>query len=392
MPLIAPPPLAATSPFRQVLGDLRAERSAAVRYPPGDMSFSLARTRMLPMFHRERIAAAHVVMREEADRAVSRWRDGLSVDLYPWTRELTLRVAARALFGLDNERDAARKFRRALDFWSVDFHLRLLRGPRTPWARMIAARDELDELVFSEIARRRRAGVRGEDLLSLLLDATDEDGSRLSDQHVRDEVMTLLFAGHDTTTASVCFLLYELARAPAVADRVALELDRADSSELLERALDEGLRLWPPAWIGPRRSLETFELHGVPVPGGAHVAYSSLATHRLPDLWDQPDSFLPQRWESRGPRLAAEGRVHPVRRRLPELPGDALRAARSARDRRPRAQAVPRRAAAGLDPARQADPHPWARGRGARARAATSVTRSRQPGCRIRHTCRRRCS
>lgn len=362
-----------------MLGDLRAERSAAVPFPPGEMGFSLGRTRailraplnvllaayarygpvftlrvlhnpvvfmlgpqsnhfmtvahpelfayrgsyysdlvpllgdglltidggfhrrarriMLPMFHRARIAVAHMVMREEADRAVSRWTDGLGVDLYAWTRELTLRVAARALFGLNHKRDAARQFRRALDFWSVDFHLRVLRGPRTPWARMIAARNELDELVFGEIARRRRTGERGEDLLSLLLDASDEDGSRLSDRQVRDEVMTLLFAGHDTVTSSVCFLFYELARAPTIVERVAYELDRADSSELLERALDESLRLWPPAWIGPRRSVKTFELHGVPVPAGAHVAYSSLASHRLPDVWDQPDAFRPQHWE-----------------------------------------------------------------------------------------------
>jgi cytochrome P450 len=347
-----------------MLGDLRAERSAAVPFPSGEMSFSPRRTRaivrdplrvmlaayarhgpvftlrvlhnpvvfmlgpaanhfmtvghpelfeyrggyygdllpllgdglltidggfhrrsrriMLPAFHRQRIAAARAVMRQQADRAVSRWADGGSLDLYRWTRELTLRVAAQALFGLADERDAARQFRAALDFWGIDFHLRVLRGPRTPWARMIAARNRLDELVYGEIARRRRTGERGEDLLSLLLDAGDEDGSRLSVRQVRDEVMTLLFAGHDTTTASVCFLFYELARAPAVAERV---------------ALDEALRLWPPAWIGPRRSVATFEFHGVRVPGGVHVAYSSLASHRLPEVWEQPDAFRPERWE-----------------------------------------------------------------------------------------------
>ena len=378
MSLTGPPP-PATNPLRQMLGDLRAERSAAVPFPSGEMGFSVRRTRaivrdplrvllaayarhgpvftmrvlhnpvvfmlgpeanrfmtlghpelfeyrggyygdllpllgdglltidgdfhrrsrriMLPAFHRQRIAAAGAVMRHQADRAVSRWADGGSVDLYRWTRELTLLVAARALFGLQDERDAARQFRAALDFWAVDFHLRVLRGPRTPWARMIAARDRLDALVYGEIARRRRTGERGEDLLSLLLDASDEDGSRLSDRQVRDEVMTLLFAGHDTTTASVCFLFYELARAPVVAEHVALELERGQSSELLERALDEALRLWPPAWIGPRRSVATFELHGVRVPGGVHVAYSSLASHRLPDVWPQPDAFRPERWE-----------------------------------------------------------------------------------------------
>ena len=379
MSLNGPPPLATTNPLRQVLGDLRAERAATVPFPPGDTSFSLARTRaivrdplrvlldaharhgpvftlrvlhnpvvfllgpaanhfmtvahpelfayrggyysdllpllgdglltidgefhrrsrriMLPVFHRERIAAAHAVMREEADRAVSRWSDGLALDLSAWTRELTLAVALRALFGLAPRGDAARQVRQALDFWSVDFHLRLLRGPRTPWARMLAARRQLDALLFGEIARRRRTGERGEDLLSLLLDATDEDGSALSDRHVRDEAMTLLFAGHDTTTATVCFLLYELARAPAVAERIVLELEGTDASPLLDRALDEALRLWPTAWIGPRRSLQTFELHGVPVPGGVHVAYSSLASHRLPDVWAEPDAFRPERWE-----------------------------------------------------------------------------------------------
>ena len=133
---------------------------------------------MLPVFHRVAVAAAHAVMRREADRAVARWADGRTVDVYVWARELTLRVAARALFGVENEADAARQFRRALDFWRTDFHLRVLRGPGTPWARMIAARDKLDALVFGEITRRRRTGERGEDLLSLLLDASDENGAR----------------------------------------------------------------------------------------------------------------------------------------------------------------------------------------------------------------------
>jgi cytochrome P450 len=127
---------------------------------------------------------------------------------------------------------------------------------------------------------------------------------------VRDEVMTLLFAGHDTTTATVAFLFRELALHPDVADAIAAELSALGRppgfEELmggalpqLDMALDETLRLYPPAWIGPRRAVRTFEFEGVTVPQGAPVNYSSYVTHRLPDVWDAPNEFRPERWERR---------------------------------------------------------------------------------------------
>jgi cytochrome P450 len=265
---------------------------------------------MLPAFHRDRIAAALTTMEEEIERAVAPWRPGDRVDLYAWARELALRVAMRALFGLDPDRrpkglDPAREFERALGYYGRDYWLQILRGPRTPWAALTSARRKLDELIFSEIARRRRSGARGVDLLSLLLDAADEDGGRLSDAHVRDEVMTLLFAGHDTTTATVAFLFYELARRPDVAAAIAAELLRrppgyeqlmGGALPQLDMALDETLRLYPPAWVGPRRAVRTFEFEGITVPEGAPVNYSSYASHRLPDVWDDPHEFRPERF------------------------------------------------------------------------------------------------
>jgi cytochrome P450 len=266
---------------------------------------------MLPAFHRERIAAALGTMESEIERAITPWHPGDRVDVYAWARELALRVAMRALFGLDPERrpadlDPAREFERALGYYGREYWLQVLRGPRTPWAALTDARRRLDRLIFAEIARRRGAGERGEDLLSLLLDATDEDGSRLSDVHVRDQVMTLLFAGHDTTTATVAFLFYELARHPHVADAIAAELAalgrRPNYAELmgglpqLDMALDETLRLYPPAWVGPRRAVRTFEFEGVTVPSGAPVNYSSYASHRLPDVWEEPHTFDPGRF------------------------------------------------------------------------------------------------
>src|SRR2546427_409465 len=131
-------------------------------------------------------------------------------------------------------------------------------------------------------------------------------GSRLTDRQVRDEVMTLLFAGHDTTTSTVAFLFYELARHPGEAERLAAELGERepDATELmagtalprLEMAMDEALRLWPAAWVGPRRSTRTFEFAGVQVPAGVPVNYSSWASHRLPHVFAEPDAFRPERF------------------------------------------------------------------------------------------------
>jgi len=247
---------------------------------------------MLPAFHRERIVAAHAVMEAETESALEGWRPGTKVDLYEWTREVALRIAMRALFGLDPDRargqvDAAHEFEAALGFYSRDYFLQVLRGPGTPYRRLITARGRLDRIVFAEIERRRRTGEDGEDVLSLLIGATDEDGDRLSDQHIRDEVMTLLFAGHDTTTSTVAFLFYELARRPDLVE---------DAGFDLSLALDETLRLYPPAWIGPRRSIEAFEFNGVSVPGGVPVEYCSWASHRLPDVWEDPEAFKPDRF------------------------------------------------------------------------------------------------
>jgi len=259
---------------------------------------------MLPAFHRERIQAATSTVQEEIDAALATWRDGRVLDLYAWTRRLALRVAMRALFGLDPDgplartTDAATDFEHALGYWARDYFLQILRGPRTPWANMLTARSRLDALIYDEIARRRRSGERGEDVLSLLLDAQDEDGDRLSDRHVRDEVMTLLFAGHDTTTSTVAFLFYELSRDREERERLADEAAAGGQQPRFEMALDETLRLWPAAWIGPRRSVRTFELCGRTVPAGVPVNYSSWASHRLPDVWDEPDAFRPDRFAS----------------------------------------------------------------------------------------------
>ena len=115
--------------------------------------------------------------------------------------------------------------------------------------------------------------------------------------------MTLLFAGHDTTTATVAFLFYELARHP--------EIDVAGDPQLLEQALDETLRLYPPAWIGPRRAARAFDFGGHHVAEGAAVNYSSWASHRLPDVWEEPHAFRPERFAPEARKRIPKGAYVP---------------------------------------------------------------------------------
>ncbi len=392
---VAPPPAVPTGVLERIQSDLRSQRAASGSWPPGDLSFSLRRTRafeseplpilldlherygpvftirllylpvvfalgpeanhyitvsnaanfrwrdgsmgdlipllgdgllttdgdyhrrarriMLPAFHRERLAESTSIMVEETERALEGWRPGMPLNLYTWTRRLALRVAMRALFGFDadrNERDGqmAKEFEDTLGYWGRDYVLQMLRGPGSPWRAMTRSRAALDRVIFEEISRRRASGERGVDILSLLLDAEDEDGSRLSDQELRDQVMTLLFAGHDTATSTVTFMFYELARnrheiGPLVEELDRVVGDRAPTAEelvgglpRLDMALDETLRMYPPAWIGPRRSIEPFELAGVHVPGGVFVNYCSWASHYLPGVFPEPERFRPDRF------------------------------------------------------------------------------------------------
>ena len=272
-----------------------------------------ARRILLPAFHRDRIAAAAGTMLDEAERATATWNDGHELDLYAWARRLALRVAARALFGLDPDRDVgdvdlAAEFEAGLSLYGRNYFMQSLRGPGSPWRKLQAARRRLDRVLFTEIAHRRKRAQQGEDILSLLLGATDEDGSTLTDQQVRDQVITLLFAGHDTTTSTVAFLFYELSRNPAAVPPLLEELDdvlggrRPTAAELvgelpqLEMVMDEILRMYPPAWIGPRRALHAYEFEGHTIPAGTRVNYCSWASHHLPEVFDEPFAFRPDRF------------------------------------------------------------------------------------------------
>jgi cytochrome P450 len=273
-----------------------------------------ARAIMMPAFHREQIAAATEAMTIEADQAIDSLPAGEVADVYEWMRNLAMRIAMRALLGLDPDQAgkgaaAAEHFERALGFYGIDFHLRLLRGPGSPWRKMSRSREILDEIVFGEIARcRAHPDPRRRDILSLLVGARGEGGEEFSDREIRDQVMTLMFAGHDTSTSTLTFMLHELARHPEVTRRLLEEQEQVLGGEspsalqlekempYLDMVLDEVLRLYPPAWIGPRRAVREFEFGGCTVPKGAYVNYCSWASHRIPEVFPEPEAFIPERF------------------------------------------------------------------------------------------------
>jgi cytochrome P450 len=273
-----------------------------------------ARAIMLPAFHREQVTASLAAMATEAEAAIGSLPPGEVVDVYDWMRNLAMRIAMRALLGLDPDEAgkgaaAAEHFERALGYYGIDYQWRLVRGPGSPWQRMTASRRVLDEIVFGEVARRRaEPDPSRRDILSLLVGARGEDGEAFTNREVRDQAMTLMFAGHDTSTSTLTFMMHELARHPDVVERLREEQERVlggatptiDQLErempYLEMVLDEVLRLYPPAWIGPRRAVREFEFGGCTVPRGAYVNYCSWASHRLPEVFPDPEAFIPERF------------------------------------------------------------------------------------------------
>ncbi len=273
-----------------------------------------AREIMMPAFHREQVAASVEAMVAEATPAIARLRSGEVVDVYEWMRNLAMRIAMRALLGLDPDEAgkgaaAAEHFERALGFYGIDFHLRLLRGPGSPWSKMVRSRSVLDEIVYGEIGQRRAAPDESRmDILSLLVGVRDEAGEGFTDREIRDQVMTLMFAGHDTSTSTLTFMMHELARHPGVLAGLCAEQDEVLKGEApdidrlerempyLDMVLDEVLRLYPPAWIGPRRAVRDFEFNGHRVSRGAYVNYCSWASHRIPEVFPEPEAFIPERF------------------------------------------------------------------------------------------------
>ncbi|WP_067695413.1 cytochrome P450 [Nocardia jejuensis] len=281
------------------------------------------RALLAPAFHRKRISAYGSVIRDaaraelEGGRTGTAWLPGTRVDARAAARAITLRVILAAVFGIDEPR-RLREYTVATTEFLHSFGGPLFLVPAlrrtmfglTGWERFTAARDRLDELIDSEIVRRRGDARSGDasDILALLLGARYEDGGALEDADLREQLRTLLVAGHETTATSLVWALYRLHREPAVLARLRAELDEAgadlDPAELaalpyLDAVCQETLRLHPPVPIVLRRLTGDFALRGAPLVAGDTMGVSIQLLHSHPGVWPAPHEFRPERFLER---------------------------------------------------------------------------------------------
>jgi cytochrome P450 family 135 len=263
----------------------------------------------LPIFHGARLEAHRALIAHLARTEIAGWAEGVVLRAHPRMQALTLEVILRVVFGAreGEELHALRvAIRRALDLTMSLPRLAAMAivrreiGPRSPWATFTRAVGEVDTLLYGLI-RRRRAHERGESILGLLLSARHDDGTPPSDQEVRDELVTLLAAGHETTAAALAWAVERLARDRGLTTRVRAQL-AAGEEALLDAVVKETLRVRPVLSIAPRRLIEPFTVGGWELPPGVHVAPCIYLTHRRPDLYPpDPGTFRPERFLDGGP-------------------------------------------------------------------------------------------
>ncbi|WP_052436649.1 cytochrome P450 [Georgenia sp. SUBG003] len=255
-------------------------------------------------FSRRRVARYGEEMLDVAAATVERWRPGRALDLHAETVRSTLTVAGRTLFGTSLDDDVAlvssavRDLLSAYPVLMLSLGAHLVRLPPTRW-RLRRGAQALDALTDRLVAEREHGG--GDDLLSVLLENSDPD-------HARDQIVTMLLAGHETTANALAFDGHLLAAHPEVQERVATEIREAAGAErrpsvddvgrlpLTRAVLAEALRLYPPAWATGRQARVATELGGVKIPAGAVVLASQWVVHRDPRWWRDPASFEPDRF------------------------------------------------------------------------------------------------
>ncbi len=276
-----------------------------------------------PMFHRRRIESYARTMAETTEELLADWNrlgPDDSVDVADAMSQVTLSIAGKLLFNRDIGRDSD-WIGEAMVLLFRDVNQRIMspiKVPRqipTPQNRRVQrAIDQLEELVYGLIDERRGRADEYDDLLSMFMLAEDEDsGERMSDDQIRDELMTFIIAGHDTTSNLLSWALYLLSKHPGVRRRLEAEVDDVVAGEIptfseiagldyLEQVIDETFRLYPPAWTVEREPLEDDEICGFHVPAGSIVSIGPYFVHHNPDIWDNPEGFDPDRFGPDAPR------------------------------------------------------------------------------------------
>jgi cytochrome P450 len=278
-----------------------------------------------PAFHRQRVAGYGAVMTDFAERHVAGWRDGAVVELHGEMMAVTQAIVGKTLFDADVSGDA-HDAAQAAKVLAEDFGARIGRFTLPLWvptpANLKARRaiGRLDAIVGRIIGERRAGGEDRGDLLSMLVAAQDaDDGTRMTPKQLRDEVMTLFLAGHETTAVTLSWAWYLLARDPEVTARLEAELREvlggrpptvADLPRLTHTAgiVSEALRLFPPAYALGRQAVVASEVGGYPLARGDIVLAPAWVVHRDARWFDKPDEFRPERWDGdlarRLPRFA----------------------------------------------------------------------------------------
>jgi cytochrome P450 len=266
-----------------------------------------------PAFHRQRISAYGDVMVEYTQRMLSTWKPGEVRDIHRDMMRLALEIVVKTLFNADVSNDADKVgdvLSRLVKPFASQATLKWIADNRLPTPTHRSFNhdaNEIDAIVYRIIEERRTSGVDQGDLLSMLLAAHDEDGSQMTDRQLRDEVMTLFLAGHETTALTLSWAWYLIAHNPEVEQKFHQELDqvlggRAPTAEDLmqlkytEMIAKESMRLYPPAYGVGREALEDCEIGGFRIPRGSQVFMFQWVTQRDPRFFPEPDEFKPERW------------------------------------------------------------------------------------------------
>lgn len=272
---------------------------------------------MMPTFHRKQVELYRDEMVGYTEDVLQRWQPGQTIDLSHAMQMLTLRITSKTLFGIDTTDQAegvGQLVRRSLDtpFFSPQIMMFPFDLPGTPFHRSLRTAKALDHALLQLIQRKRSRLDEQHDVMATLIQARGEDNGTLSDQELLGHAITLLIAGHETTANTLSWTLLLLDQHPRVLADVVDEVsgvlrgsaptvEQLGRMPLLERVIKESMRLLPTAAIGSRVSTGPFELGPYHFPRRTFVNFSQYLTHRLPELYPEPQRFKPERWETIDP-------------------------------------------------------------------------------------------
>jgi cytochrome P450 len=265
---------------------------------------------MLPPFHGERMRAYEPIMREAAAREIERWPDGEPFAVHPSMQAITLEVILRAVFGVERRdlADLLRELLRLTASAQLQFLVLLARrvGGPDPMARFDALTAKIDEILLAEIAERRAdpETAKRADICSLLVEARFEDGEPMDDREIRDQLLTLLVAGHETTATALAWTLDLLAHHPEALKRLTDEVDAGEDT-YLRAVIAESLRLRPVVPLAGRRLTSDLRVDGLDLEAGTDVTPAIWLTHTRAESYPEPYAFRPERFLNGAPSTYA---------------------------------------------------------------------------------------